>query len=327
MKNNSKIGWPVIISLLLSPVYLFAQDPSVQTFADKKEILIGEQIKIKILTKIPAISSASQFSIAIPDSIQHFDIIDKGKTDTISFKDNSKAIEQTITITSFDSGRWTFPSFDVKFAQADQHLYQLKTDSIAINVYYSPADSTNQLRDIKPIIKVTVADYMWYYIAGSIVIFMLIAFLTWRYLKNRKLKPSLLVKAKLSPYDEAIQDLEKLKQYDLQNAEQIKLYHSSLAVILKRYNGRKQNKNLLNKTTGDLLMEMTKNNFSPDNISKLASALRCSDAVKFAKYIPLNVESEDCMLKIKEAIILIENSRLTGSSPSVAAEGQTIFNL
>ena len=97
-----------------------------------------------------------------------------------------------------------------------------------------------------------------------------------------------------------------MKQYDLQNPEQIKLYHSTLPLIVKHYTGRKQNKNLLNKTTGDFLIEITKMDIDQDNISILASALRCNDAVKFAKYIPLIPESEECMQKIKDTINLIE---------------------
>jgi len=51
---------------------------------------------------------------------------------------------------------------------------------------------------------------------------------------------------------------------------------------------------------------MAENNMPQENISILATALRCSDAVKFAKYIPLAAESVDCLQKIKETISLTE---------------------
>jgi hypothetical protein len=85
------------------------------------------------------------------------------------------------------------------------------------------------------------------------------------------------------------------------------MYHTKLAAIFKNYLGRKQQVNLLNKTTGDLLISMSKINLSPGNISDLATALRCTDAVKFAKYLPLSNESEDCLIKIKETINLTEH--------------------
>lgn len=44
-----------------------------------------------------------------------------------------------------------------------------------------------------------------------------------------------------------------------------------------------------------------------EDIVKLATALRCTDAVKFAKYIPLPDESKDCLQKIKQVILQVEN--------------------
>jgi hypothetical protein len=51
-----------------------------------------------------------------------------------------------------------------------------------------------------------------------------------------------------------------------------------------------------------------------EDISKLATALRCTDAVKFAKYLPQADESNDCLQKIKETIILTER-QTTNNKP------------
>jgi hypothetical protein len=295
------------IAYCLLPITSFSQSPSVQTTADKKDILIGEQVMVKVKATYAPNSFTINKWLIIPDSISHFDVIDVGKADTISYKDDSKAIEQTITITSFDSGSRVFPSFDIQFQNSNDKLLQtLRTDSIPINVSYSPPDSTNQLRDIKPIIEVSITDYTWYYIAGGTLLLLLAVFLLRRYLKKRKLKPLPVTDSKLSPFEEAMMELGKLDQYDLQNAMGLKGYHSKLTDIFKRYLGRKQNKNLDNRTTGDLLIKMSENGFLKENISILATALRCSDAVKFAKYLPTRIETEDCKLKIKETINLIE---------------------
>ena len=280
---------------------------TIQTFTDKKDILIGEQVQLKI----KAISLPGNFGLnkwlSLPDSIPHFDIVETGKIDTIVYKDNSKTFEQTIILTSFDSGKWVFPSLPVEFLNATgQAVPKLQTDSFIVNVSYAPPDSTDQLRDIKPIIKVTVTDYMWYYIAGGIALLSLIILLLYRYFKKKKeLKPAGPI-SRLSPYDEAMEEINKLAQYDLQNAEAVKIYHTKISDIFKRYLGRKQNKNLANSTTGDLLINMDNSNFTQENISTLVTALRSNDAVKFAKYIPIAQESEGCKLKVKEIINLIE---------------------
>ncbi len=283
---------------------------AVQTVADKKEILIGEQVRLKIKAILPAGSYSLKNWFSLPDSIPHFEIVETGKTDTLLNKDNSKVIEQTIVFTSFDSGKWVFPSLPISFVNlAGQPVTRFKTDSIVIHVSYSPADSTDQLRDIKPIILVSVTDYNWVYITAGIIVLLLILILLYRYWKKkRKLIPGDSL-AKLSPYQEAMQEINRLAKFNLQDAAAVKMYHSKIAEIFKRYAGRKQNKNLLNKTTGDLLIIMSEKNMSAGNLSNLATVLRCSDVVKFAKYLPLPDESEDCKQKITETINLLESPK------------------
>jgi hypothetical protein len=290
----------------------FCFSQSVQTITDRKDILIGEQIKIKLKATLPINTAASGKWLSIPDSIPHFEIVDAGKADTVHFKDDSKTIEQTITITSFDSGRWVFPALPLEFsATGGQALKILSSDSFYVNVSYSPPDSTGQLRDIKPIMKVSVTGYFWYYIIGGSVLLLLLIYLLYRYFKKKKKEKPLSSGSHLSPYNEAIEELKKLAQYNLQDAAEIKLFHIKLSAVFKNYLGRKQQKNLLNKTAGDLLISISEINLLPENISNLANALRCTDAVKFAKYLPLSNESEDCLQKIKETIHLIETSKPT----------------
>jgi hypothetical protein len=293
--------------------FIFCQ--TLQTVTDKKDILIGEQIKLTIKTPLPLNANGLTKWLIIPDSIPHFEIVETGKPDTTSFKDDSKAIEQTITFTSFDSGRWAFPSLPVGFAGVGGQAPQIvNSDSFFVNVSYSPADSTNQLRDIKPIIKVSVFDFFWVYITSGVLFLLLIVFL-YRYFKKKKQTGSGSPTSHLSPFDEAMAELRNLSQFNLQDAGEIKQYHIKLASIFKNYLGRKQGKNLFNKTAGDILINMKEVNLPAENISELATALRCTDAVKFAKYLPLPEQSEDALQKIKETINLTEASKPLNSKP------------
>ena len=312
--TNTKNHWSVIRAGLIvcftcCVQFIFCQP--MQTITDKKDILIGEQIKLNIKMPLPINGAGVKQWIVIPDSIPHFDIVETGTADTTNFKDDSKAIEQTIIITSFDSGRWVFPPLAIELsATVGQPAKTVYTDSFYVNVSYSPADSTNQLRDIKPIITVFITDYFWYYIIGGSLLLLLIVYLLYKYFKkNKSLMPAATV-SNLSPFAEAMEELKKLTQFNLQEAADIKSFHIKLAAVFKNYLGRKQSKNLLNKTTGDLLINMKEINLSADNVSNLATALRCTDAVKFAKYLPLAGESEDSLQKIKDSINLTEAAKL-----------------
>ena len=308
-RNVLRVGLAVWFSFCVQ--CCFSQ--TVQTITDKKDILIGEQIKLTLTAPLP-LNAGKIKSLTITDSIAHFEIVEAGKLDTIDLGGNIPAIEQSFIITSFDSGRWMFPSLPVEFDVAGQSPETLLTDSFFVNVSYSPPDSTNQLRDIKPIITVSVIDYFWYYIIGGSLLLLVIIYLLYRYFKKKKkLIPAATI-SKLSPFDEAMEELKKLAHFNLQDAAEIKMYHTKLSAIFKNYLARKQGLNLLNKTTGDLLISMKDVDLSTENISDLATALRCTDAVKFAKYQPLSNQSEDALQKIKETINLTEQ-QTTNNKP------------
>jgi hypothetical protein len=274
---------------------------TIKTFVDKNTILIGEPVQYKVQASFPANNYKVQW-LNIPDSVAHFEVVEKSKIDT-AVENNITTLEQTITLTSFDSGRWNTPAFPVNFdAVKDGFPVNLFTDSIPVNVIYAVADSTNELRDIKPIMEVTVENYLWYYIAGGVVLLLIIVFLLWRYFKNRKQQVAPIASSKLSPYDEAMQSLEKLQQLNLQDPGEVKQYHTLLAAIFKWYTSSKKNIPIIKNTTGDVLIQLNDNNLSKEKITTVATTLRLGDAVKFAKYLPPAFESEQSLLAIKEII-------------------------
>lgn len=306
MKNSIKrqviytIGSLICLLVFVTP----ATSQSLQTITDKKDILIGEQLKLKVKAIIPQPGTGLTNWLVVPDSIPHFEVIERSKIDSTTYRDDSKTFEQTLTITSFDSGRWAFPSLRMAFAGEPDKI--LLTDSFIVQVSFAPPDSTNQLRDIKPIIGVEVNNYFWYYVIGGALLLLLLVYLLYRYLKKRKPVSSLTAKSKLSPFDEAMEALKKLSQYNLEDVNELKSFHAGLAHIFKNYLGRKTGNDILNETTGDLLISVKRKGMQPDDISKLATALRCTDAVKFAKYRPSPDESRTCLQIIQETIQLNE---------------------
>lgn len=288
---------------------------TVKTFIDKQDILIGEQIKYKVIAAAPSGIFNVQW-INIPDSLPHFELVDKTKIDTSTDNGNT-VLEQTITLTSFDSGRWNTPAFAINFIPANAgKAVRALTDSFAVNVGYAAADSTNELRDIKPIMDVTVKNYLWYYIGGGILLALLIvAVFLWLYFKSRNKIPDSQFKRRLPAYDEAMQELEKLKQLNLQLPEDIVQFHSKLAGIFKWYISRMQRKSIMNKTTGDVLVYLADNALPKEVVTETATALRMGDAVKFAKYLPSLTESNDCIEKIKTTIRYINQQQTINSKP------------
>jgi hypothetical protein len=285
---------------------LFVQaQPSLKTTVDKNEILIGEQLKLKITATLPKQDFFIKW-IEIPDSLQHFEVVEKSKIDSSFTNQKLTGLSQTITFTSFDSGKFVLPSFDVDFTPSTNDTsYSILTDSFTVNVGYV-ADSTQTLRDIKTIRDVKDEVPIWYWIAGAagLLLLVLIGILLYRYFKKGgKILPA---RSSLSAYQNAITELEKLKQSDLSSPAGIKQYHSRLPEILKQYLAAKQGAFYGSSTTSEMLILLNQKNINRETVSKTAAALRCSDAVKFAKYLPATGESESCRLDVKEAIDFVE---------------------
>jgi len=290
------------------------QPGTITSAIDRDNILIGEPITLTVKAAFPAGSQFSGIDVILPDSIGHFEFIEKSKADTLTYKDNSKRIEQQFYFTSFDSGKWVLPSFGVKLDNASAHTLSFATDSFSIAVNYSPPDSTNQLRDIKPIMDVKIVDYTPWYIAGGVLLLLIAAWLTWRYFKRRKKDPLAETANLLSPYAEAMQELDKLSTINLESEQGIRDFHTRCASVFRRYLGRKQGADLNNRTTSDLLIRLSGEELEPADLSKLATALRCSDAVKFAKYRPGTTESEATRKNFREIITGIEHQNINPKS-------------
>ena len=293
----------------ISAVDIQAQSVGVKT--DHNGILIGERLQYELLVNLPSPGYAIDFKF--PDSLAHFDVLENNNFDTIN-SNGSFQVHKKIIFTSFDSGAWHIPSFEV-LIEHDNRSQKFLTDSLLINVGYSPADSTGELRDIKPVLEVSVKDYFWYYVAAAVLLALIVAWLIYLYIRNTKRRSKQLFNSPFTAFDEAMKALQELKSLDLHDPVTIKEYHSSLADIYKRYLSRKQGKNMLNKTTGDILISTKEHYEDTRLVSTMAEALRCADAVKFAKFIPTVSESDQSHAQVKEAIELIEKLQSPPKQP------------
>ena len=296
------------MSCLLYEQEIFAQPPVIETSVDKRKILIGEQLHYRVSTSMPDNTYRLSW-FTMPDSFAHFQVIRQNKIDS-SFVNGSINFSQDITLTSFDSGVRVIPSFvlNVEPHQGDS-TFNLVTDSIPIQVAFSPMDSVTTFHDIKSIIEVKKEGPWWWWAilaAGILLLIILIRFLI-KFFKKKQVPPGLF-DSKLGPYEEAIQSLGELKKQQYLQKNEVKEYHTRLSEIFKRYLSRKTNTNKLNLTSDEILMELDDYGPGKEQLFAFANCLRMSSAVKFAKYIPAQNESEKCLEQTKEMITEINKN-------------------
>lgn len=263
---------------------------TVNATVDKNLILIGEPVRLTVETNVPGNEEIRFFTI---DSIPHFEFLQKGKIDTIN-TDNGTRLIQVITITSFDSGHWVIPSF----ALAES----LKTDAIPVDVIFSPFNPEQPYHDIKDILEVKQAinkQKWWWYAAGAGIILVLLIIY---FLSRKKPKHIETPIAIINPYEEAMRQITAIEK----NKPEAKQFYSSLTDIFRVYVYRKKGILSLQKTVDDLVLQLRSLKMNKENFDQLSQALRISDFVKFAKYIP-NAEDDTMILNaVKKSIQEIE---------------------
>ncbi len=262
----------------------------VKVSADRNKILIGEPIQITLEADIPENEAIRFFPV---DSLPHFEFLSKEKIDTTN-TGSGTVLRQVIQITSFDSGHWVIPPFILAGSIA--------TDSIPVDVVFSEFDPKQAYHDVKDIIEVSPVEEKktnwWYYAAGGLVLLLVLI-----YLLTRKKKP--VVKAAavdIDAYTDAMDKLQKIKQ----ERTDLKLYYSGLVDIFRVYVNKRKGLHSLQETTNDLVMQLRNLQLPAEQFEELSNALRVSDFVKFAKYIP---EEKDNLLvweTVKRSIETIE---------------------
>lgn len=285
----------VVILLVVFVNHTQAQ-VNVRATINRDKILIGEPISLTVEAYMPLGTDFNWFS---SDSIPSFTINESAKVDTAENMDGKK-ISQTLVITSFDSGTVYIPPFQVTVN--NQPFY---TDSIPVQVSYTPFDRNADYRDIKDIIEVSNKSVRYIpWIVAAIAIVSLTVLLV---LFNRKKKSSEQVSVPvipaLSPYEEAMRALKEL--HDRGSLKGVKEYYSELNDVLRRYLSREFSIATFEKTNEELILQISRLNLSRESYTGLAQSLRMSDFVKFAKFTPEEKDNERNLETVRSSIDIL----------------------
>ncbi|WP_127129291.1 BatD family protein [Pseudoflavitalea rhizosphaerae] len=271
----------------------------VKASVDKDAILIGEPVKLLLDARMPLGAQINWFTL---DSIPAFEFLEKGKVDTVEGVDGKK-VQQVVTITSYDSGYRVIPPLSIKVGNT---VYA--TDSIGINVSYTPYNPEADYRDIKEIIEVpnpSAGAIPW--IIGAVTILALAAIVWLLMAKKKKDIPIAEKIPELTPYEEALKALDTLKQKGWPAPAESKVFYTQLNDVLRVFVMRKLRISSLEKTNDELTRALVTLKPDAEQFSQLANALQIADFVKFAKYTPGDTENEQNFNSIRSAITTLNN--------------------
>ena len=174
---------------------------------------------------------------------------------------------------------------------------------------FSKYDPGKDYHDIKDIVDIQnpYAKYIPWAVAGITLLSLIVAVYFIQKKQFTKAVAEEKAVSKLSPYDEAIKSLAELKKQQLAKNGQVKLYYTRLNDILRQFMLRKLQVASMVKTNDELVLQLRQLNISNEQFSQLAQALRMSDFVKFAKYLPDEKNNEENFSIIQSSVELLNS--------------------
>jgi hypothetical protein len=278
--------------MVLSCISSSVSSQDVTAKVDKNKIFIGEQIQLKLSLR-GAHAGTSWFSF--PDSMNHIEVVAKGKIDTV-LNGATTSYSQTITLTSFDSGRWDFPSLVLPGISR-------ATNPIPIEVLPVDVSGMQDYNDIKDIEEVKQQNnWLIVGIIGAITLISLIAIYI-LFLKKKKVfiaAPTL--KGKQTPLEWALSQLNKLDGRNFNTQVEVKKYYSELTNISRTFFHMQLQQDSHQQTTDEWMVRLQPLTVDNDTKTYFFQFLRLSDTVKFAKYFPPERENQSSVEAIKNMV-------------------------
>lgn len=271
---------------------LAAQQIKFSAETDTNKISIGEQFHLVLKAEIPA-STNYQWPL-FPDTVSGLEIVDITPIDSQEVGELIK-LQQTLTLTSFDSGYIAIPPLQLKAGNAEEI-----SAALGIAVLFPELSEEQDYYDIKEPLE---PPFSWQpYLIGAAIVLVL-ALLIWlliRWLKKRKQTAGLSVEEKLSPYEYAQLQLREIEGEKLYQNGRIKEYYSRLTDVVRLYLEREKNMNAMESTADELIEKMQSLPLSTEMRSSMNELVQKAALVKYARHKPQTVEHEMALRTVKE---------------------------
>ncbi len=297
MEKLAKILIALLLTLFVGNGFCQSSDVTAKVAISKKSIAIGDWVELKIKVEEKG-NKGIKWPIINDSLTSNIEILKASKIDTIK-KDGSTFFEQTLTITSYDSGYHAIPPFDFMFDIKSDSVFSLaQTQALLLAVTTINVDTTAKFKDIKPVIDepLTILDFLPYIflVVGVLSIIIVVVYFYLRYKSNKPLF-SLPKKQELPADIIAIEGLNKLKEKKLWQNGQTKQYYTELTDIIRYYIEKRFEFPAMEMVTSEIVGCMKSNVNDEALVNDSRYYLEMADNVKFAKFETLPDENHAIM--------------------------------
>lgn len=291
----------VLLLVALVACVLFSSAQKLTASANKIKVEIGEPVEVTYQlndfdTKLYNIN----YWVNLSDTFNHLELLQTLKTDTLSSNQLFKIV-QKYQVTGFEAGNWQIPSIKIAIENKQTKVVDtITTIDLPLQVIAADASALKDFNDIKPIEEVE-GNTNWFLI-GSIIIALLILAIT-IVVFNRKRKP--IIKPAVVDNNtllKTLQAIDTLVSKQLIQQQQHKQFYVELIDICRQFSDTVLHQQTKYATTDEYMLQV-KGWVGAETIqTKYFQLLRLADVVKFAKYIPNDVMSENAITTAKEMV-------------------------
>ena len=292
----NKCFYNLLVLILLSTCFasnVNAQTIVVEAKLDQQTIRIGDQTKLRLVVHQTLKEKVNFPKLA--DTLTGKVQIISSRLDTVIDQNahNQATVTQSYTITSFDQGTYTIPSYSIGSAAG-----VLKTNELTLMVQTVQVDTTKAIYDIKQPLSVsyTFWDWLkdhWVWVALGLAVIIAIIGVIW-YLRKRPKTVTIIkeIKPDVPAHIIALGKLQQLRDKKLYQQDAVKQYHSELSDIIREYLEKRYVVKTHEKTTDEIFAALKYMDIANEYRVKLNQVLILADLVKFAKEKPLPVDNE-----------------------------------
>lgn len=286
----------LLVLVLLWGGKAHAQRTLVEVRVDSAAILIGEQTVLH-LTVTTDKDKAVQMVIPKDTLMTGVEVLEVPKADSTLIENNRLLIKQDLLVTSFDSSLYLLPPFMVIDGTDTVYSNQvaLKVSTVPVNT-----DKPEEFYDIKEVWKppFVLADYYPWIFGILLALFLIcVAAYVIKRLRNREsIIPFKKPEPKLPPHEQAIKELDEIKQQKLWQQGRSKEYYTLITETLRRYIIERFGINAMEMTSGEILDFIRKQHEADSVYENLKQIMQLADFVKFAKMNPLPDENDLSMM-------------------------------
>lgn len=313
-----KSSWLLVLLASLAVGKASAQQTLIDVAVDSAAILIGEQTTLHLT--VTADKDRPVLIVVPGDTLMKgVEVLNLSKPDSSLIENDRLVIKQDILVTSFDSSLYLLPP--LKVIDGADTIYSnqvaLKVSTVPVN-----ADKPEEFNDIKDVWKppfVWADYYPWIYgVLFALFLICVIAYVIKRLRSRKSLIPFKKEEPQLPPHEQAILELDQIKQQKLWQQGRSKEYYTLITDTLRKYMAGRFGMNAMEMTSGEILDFIRTEGEAESVYANLRQILELADFVKFAKMNPLPDEND---LTLVNAYLFVSQTKpLDEPQPADAPE-------